>query len=184
MVLFYDLSANHRAHPTLHGTRSRTTPTTTTVTKERLNREHPLSWLLAAYPFLAGMAQWLDHTDLGNLSAACWQFRENMGQYRSGLLRASLRCCEDGVGPVGGEDIGAGGRALGLGLGGVRGRGREDWRRLRGGNRCVRDMVAGCRRCGRPYCRVGCFFDMVFSSLYCFLARYHSIYTLYLPEYI
>ncbi|KAH8149381.1 uncharacterized protein LAJ45_06460 [Morchella importuna] len=94
MVLFYDLSANH-SHSTaaqiLHGTSS--TTTTNAMTQERLNREHPLSRLLAAYPILAGMAQWLDHTDLESLSGACWQFRENMGQHRSGLLRMSLRRC-------------------------------------------------------------------------------------------
>ncbi|RPB17163.1 hypothetical protein P167DRAFT_601686 [Morchella conica CCBAS932] len=146
MVLFYDLSANH-SHSTaaqiLHGTSS--TTTTNAVTQERLNREHPLSRLLAAYPILAGMAQWLDHTDLESLSGACWQFRENMGQHRSGLLRMSLRCSnyKDGAGAVGDGGGGSGGA--------MRGRGPE-WRAFRR-SRCVRDMVAGCRRCGTPYCR-------------------------------
>ncbi|KAH0612161.1 uncharacterized protein H6S33_010213 [Morchella sextelata] len=139
MVLFYDLSASH--HPP-NDSSTTTTTRSTVACEERLNREHPLSRLLAAYPFLAGMAQWLDHTDLENLSAACWQFRENMGQYRRGLLRASLRCCNDGAGAVGGEEGGEG-----------RERGAHEWSRFRGGSRCVRDMVAGCRGCGRPYCR-------------------------------
>ncbi|KAI5841408.1 hypothetical protein DFP73DRAFT_555630 [Morchella snyderi] len=142
MVLFYDLSASHP-----HGSSSNSAAImdaagtgVAAAARERLNREHPLSRLLAAYPCLAGMGQWLDHTDLGNLSAACWQFRENMGQYRSGLLRASLWCCKSGAGAVGAEEEEE--EVVG-----------REWRSFRGGSRCVRDMVAGCRRCGRPYCR-------------------------------
>lgn len=98
------------------------------------NRNHPLSALLATYPFLSSLAQSLDHNDLYNLSSACWQFHVNLSEYRKTLLSLSLRCSNDKPS----TDLDS----------------EFDWRRLRGGRRCARDLVRGCLRCGTPVCRV------------------------------
>lgn len=130
MALYVDLSAP-QPHPNPPPTTPETPP------RETPNRSHPFSALLAVYPFLSTLARYLDHNDLYNLSSACWQFHTNLSAYRKTLLSLSLRCSNDiptATEPTADVDF--------------------DWRRVRGGRRCARDLVKGCLRCNTPFCRV------------------------------
>lgn len=130
MVLFVNLSP----HPPPPPPTAAPSTTQEVPLRHPPNRSHPLSALLATYPFLSSLARSLDHNDLYNLSSACWQFHANLSEYRRTLLSLSLRCSNDKPS----TDLDS----------------EFDWRRLRGGRRCARDLVRGCLRCGTPVCRV------------------------------
>lgn len=134
MVLFVNLSSLPLPPPPPPPTAAPTAAPEAPPLRHPPNRNHPLSALLATYPFLSSLARSLDHNDLYNLSSACWQFHANLSEYRKTLLSLSLRCGNDK--PSADPD------------------GEFDWRRLRGGRRCARDLVRGCLRCGTPVCRV------------------------------
>jgi len=91
---------------------------------------------------VCNLAQHLDLNSLHDLAAACRQFHANLTQYRSQLVKQTLRCSNEPK-----EDVvahGPDGRTRG-------------WNgRLTSGRvmRCARDLVAECRRCGTVVCRV------------------------------
>jgi hypothetical protein len=79
----------------------------------------------------------LDLNTLHDLSRTCRQFRANLLEYRSQLVRHTLHCCNED------DDVTA---KLSARLRGEFTSGRV--------GRCARDMVGDCQRCGRVVCRV------------------------------
>ena len=91
---------------------------------------------------VCNLAQHLDLNSLHDLAATCRQFHANLTQYRSQLVKQTLRCSNEPK-----EDVVAHGQD---------GRTRGWNGRLTSGRvmRCARDLVAECRRCGTVVCRV------------------------------
>lgn len=132
--------------------------------------------VITLYPFLAGLAAHLDRTDLHSLASTCHDVRAALSDYRPALLARSLRCTYPlrlqlqssnqntititDANTDGGTDASTStstGTSTGADtsiLGGA-------WRQLRhpgssdGRQRCARDLVRACLRCGGPTCRVG-----------------------------
>ncbi|ORX93461.1 hypothetical protein BCR34DRAFT_462056, partial [Clohesyomyces aquaticus] len=88
---------------------------------------------LSCYPIVRQLASQLDLNSLHDLSRTCRQFRANLLEYRSQLIKHTLHCVN--------EDVGIGKRLPG--------------RQLTSGKvgRCARDMVGECQRCATIVCR-------------------------------
>lgn len=106
---------------------------------------------------LTSIASHIDLNTLDALSLTCRQIRANLLQFRSQLLTSTLHCENEDV-ELDPEHtfryraraadwyfIESGREAPGSGTGKV--------------GDCARDMVGGCRRCGRVVCRVSSTFD-------------------------
>jgi hypothetical protein len=99
---------------------------------------------------ITSLASHIDLNTLDALSMTCCQVRANLLQFRTHLLTSTLHCANEDV-PLDPEHT-------------LRYRARAaDWyfvdlgRDAAGTGKvgdCARDMVAGCRRCGRVVCRV------------------------------
>ena len=89
-------------------------------------RAKDLPSLAAAWPVISSIAMHLDQNDLSNLASVCKQMRQNMLQFRNGLLDTSLVC--KATEPV------------------------FDKRMLQ--LPCVRDLVKECVTCRKATCRV------------------------------
>ena len=125
---------------------------------------HAMDGVITLYPFLAGLAAHLDRTDLHSLASTCHGVRAALSDYRPALLARSLRCTyplrlqlqssNQNTNTDGGTDTSTSTGADTSILGGA-------WRQLRhpgssdGRQRCARDLVRACLRCGGPTCRVG-----------------------------
>jgi hypothetical protein len=142
------------------------------VERENPNREKACTRALGCYPYvlrgahftngwckltffgrvITSIASHIDLNTLDALSLTCRQVRENLLQYRSKLIASTLHCENEDV-ELDPEHtfryraraadwyfIDSGREALGSGTGKV--------------GDCARDMVGGCRRCGRVVCRV------------------------------
>jgi hypothetical protein len=101
---------------------------------------------LAAWPVVSAIAQHLDLNTLHNLSATCRQFRVELSQYRSQLVRQTLTCVNDEEYRMKKFDEGSKRRNDTRGFNGRLTSGRI--------SRCARDLVGECRRCGIVVCRV------------------------------
>ncbi|KAI2640025.1 hypothetical protein GGS21DRAFT_504667 [Xylaria nigripes] len=105
--------------------------------------ENPNRSLMTAafscYPIVSSIVSWLDLNSLDNLSRSCRQIRASLLEHRGALVKWTLRCFQDEspLGPQ--ENDMAHVRSI-----------SEDHRRQ---GTCARDMVGGCRRCGKPVCR-------------------------------
>ncbi|KAI5795181.1 hypothetical protein EDC01DRAFT_75677 [Geopyxis carbonaria] len=100
-----------------------TTPSTLPPLKTNLNASHLLPRTLTLYPFLASLAQHLDHTDLSSLASTCQQAHTNLSPYRTSLLSLSLQCIHAGHPASAARPP------------------------------CTRDLVRPCTTCHAPLCR-------------------------------
>lgn len=100
---------------------------------------------LSCYPIVRQLAAQLDLNTLDDLSRTCRQFRANLLDYRSQLVKQTLHCCNEDVNLI--EKVGSR---------------RQEGRyhlvlegRLTTGRvgKCARDMVGDCQRCGKVVCR-------------------------------
>lgn len=100
---------------------------------------------LSCYPIVRQLASQLDLNTLHDLSRTCRQFRANLLEYRSQLVKHTLHCCNEHV------DLGA---KLGARLREARSN-FDSGRQLTSGRvgKCARDMVGDCQRCGVVVCR-------------------------------
>ncbi|RDL37587.1 uncharacterized protein BP5553_05020 [Venustampulla echinocandica] len=119
------------------------------VTRDNPNKS-AITEALGCYPIVISISSHIDLNTLDALARTCWQIRANLLQFRKQLLTSTLYCenADVELNPehtfryraraadwyfvdAGREVTGATGKA---------------------GN-CARDMVGGCRRCGRVVCR-------------------------------
>ncbi|EMD70205.1 hypothetical protein GGP41_000340 [Bipolaris sorokiniana] len=116
------------------------------VADERPNpNKSGFSAALSCYPIVSQLAAQLDLNTLHDLSRTCRQFRVNLLEYRSQLVKHTLHCVNEDVEP---------GETPGSSLqGGRYGMAMES--RLTTGRVgiCARDMVGECQRCGTIVCR-------------------------------
>lgn len=96
------------------------------------------------------LASHIDLNTLDALSLSCRQIRVNLLQYRTQLIASTLHCVNEDIEPEPEHTFRYRARAA-------------DWYFVEGGTigsgagkfgDCARDMVGGCRRCGRVVCRV------------------------------
>ncbi|KAL9088022.1 MAG: hypothetical protein Q9165_006363 [Trypethelium subeluteriae] len=106
-------------------------------------------WLAVGVPFTLAsqLASHLDLNTLHNLSLTCRQFRANLLQFRSQLVKQTLHCAN--------EDVQIGSR-----LAERLRESHQTWQtgqvgRITSGKvgHCARDMVGECRKCGKVVCR-------------------------------
>jgi hypothetical protein len=99
---------------------------------------------------ITSIASNIDLNTLDALSSTCRQVRANLLQFRSQLITSTLHCENEDVHPDPEHTFRYRARAA-------------DWYFVEGGRElagsgkfgdCARDMVGGCRRCGRVVCRV------------------------------
>jgi hypothetical protein len=122
-------------------------PSEVIIEEERQNQNlGGFSRALAAWPVVSAIAQHLDLNTLHNLSATCRQFRVELSQYRSQLVRQTLRCVNDEEDRMTIYDAAWQRRNDTRGFNGRLTSGRI--------SRCARDLVGECRRCGIVVCRV------------------------------
>ena len=101
---------------------------------------------------VCNLAQHLNLNSLHDLAATCRQFHANLTQYRSQLVKQTLRCSNE---PEETYDPRQDARTRG-------------WNgRLTSGRvmRCARDLVAECRRCGIVVCRVRLSQTVIYPTL-------------------
>ena len=105
------------------------------------------SWWLTLCSIASQLAKHLDLNTLHSLSLTCRQFRANLLQFRSQLIKHTLRCAD--------EDL-----PLGTRLADRLRESHQTWKAGQAGRitsgkvgRCARDKVAECRRCGKVVCR-------------------------------
>ena len=117
-----------------------------------------LSYLTSApLSIILLLASSIDLNTLHALSLTCRQIRYNLLQYRTRLLQSTLRCENEA-------------QAHHLGLAALKPEGQK-WHILGEAGHlvsgkvgtCARDLVGGCRRCGRVVCRVCCPPNFFFS---------------------
>ncbi|KAF2234078.1 hypothetical protein EV356DRAFT_426512, partial [Viridothelium virens] len=102
---------------------------------------------LGCYPIASQLARHLDLNTLHNLSLTCRQFRANLLQFRSQLVKQTLHCAN--------EDVQIGSR-----LAERLRESHQTWQTGQAGRitsgkvgHCARDMVGECRKCGKVVCR-------------------------------
>jgi len=117
--------------------------------RENPNRESAVTKALGCYPVIISIASHIDLNTLDALSSTCRQIRANLLQFRSQLITSTLHCENENVQPDPEHTFRYRARAA-------------DWYFVEGGRElsgsgkfgdCARDMVGGCRRCGRVVCR-------------------------------
>jgi len=119
--------------------------------RENPNREKAITKALGCYPIITSIASHIDLNTLDALSLSCRQVRANLLQFRSQLLTSTLHCENEDVELDPEHTFRYRARAA-------------DWYFVESGREtpgsgtgkvgdCARDMVSGCRRCGRIVCR-------------------------------
>lgn len=119
--------------------------------RENPNREMGITKALGCYPVITAIASSIDLNTLDALSSSCRQIRANLLQYRSHLITSTLHCENEEIAPDPEHTFRYRARAA-------------DWYFVEGGREslgsgagkfgdCARDLVGGCRRCGRVVCR-------------------------------
>lgn len=117
--------------------------------RENPNREKSVTEALACYPIITSIAASIDLNTLDALSSTCRQIRANLLQYRSHLITSTLHCENEDIELDPEHTFRYRARAA-------------DWYFVEGGTLgpgagkfgdCARDLVSGCRRCGRIVCR-------------------------------
>lgn len=113
-----------------------------TAPMPEMNQNHPFSAAIVLYPFIAGLARYLDRTDLHNLASTCRHLHRTLTDYRHTLLTLSLRCGWPEV--VAAAELAAATTPA------------EGPARLTNPIKrpCPKDLVQGCIRCSLPICRV------------------------------
>ncbi|KAF1936766.1 hypothetical protein EJ02DRAFT_506368 [Clathrospora elynae] len=146
MVVLVDLDDDALSVKPLHHSLAPPTAESAGVQRVPAADERPnpnmngFSAALSCYPIVRQLAAQLDLNTLHDLSRTCRQFRANLLDYRSQLIKHTLRCCNeegDGARPREGRFDFASSRQLTSGRVG----------------KCARDMVGDCHRCSTVVCR-------------------------------
>ncbi|KAL2071707.1 hypothetical protein VTL71DRAFT_12942 [Oculimacula yallundae] len=117
--------------------------------RENPNKDMAITEALGCYPIIMSIASHIDLNTLDALSSTCRQVRVNLLQFRTKLITSTLHCDNEDVELDPEHTFRYRARAA-------------DWYFVEGGTigsgagkfgDCARDMVGGCRRCGRVVCR-------------------------------